>query len=804
MERAEELVGRSLGRYRITALVGKGGMATVYKATHPGLGQTVAIKVLHPHMATDPDMLGRFHNEAQAVANLRHPNIVRVLDFDVQGDQYFMVMEFVDGPTLATQLSGFASQGRNMPAGEVARILEPLCSAVDYAHGQGMIHRDIKPSNVLLTPQGEPVLTDYGIAKMVGVTQHTATGTVMGSAYYMSPEQAQGSGIDGRTDIYSLGVMLFEMLAGRVPYEGDTLATVLVKHITAPVPPVCTYNSQLPPLLDNVMDVALAKDPAQRFQTGAALAVALRQGLAAPAAAAGTTTFERGAAAGGATTVEPARGAAGQTAAEALAARTATRDVYISYAPQDKAAAEAVCARLEAEEVTCWIAPRDVLPGRTFAQSLSSAIHAARVFVLVFSAATNESQQVERELHMADVSRLPVVPLRVQDVQPHESIEYYLAGRAWVEASGPPLDAHLGRLVENVSLLLLQAPPRQPGSAAVVTTFEPAPSARAVTGAEPPPAAEEPALPPAQSAAAPAPAATVAQPAPPAVAPAVPVTVSSAAAVEPTPPAAESAPAAEPELSPAAETTGEPAAVEPAPPAVEPAPPLIVPPAAEAAVYAETTVEPGPASAAPAGAAVGAAVGVAAAAGAVTEEAGAPAVEVAVTVAAVKPAPPAAEDLAGPAAEAAASAVTEPAAKAHEQELAPASPAPTTVEPPSTGAAATTVEPRPPAGAAATTVEPPSTGAAATTVEPRPPAGAAATTLEPPPGAAAATAYEAPAAAGAPAAVVQPAPGVPSQPGAGPEAPGLPTRFQTRAVAAAAAVGVAWVVILFVLEKYVL
>ena len=309
MDSAEALVGRSLGRYRITALVGKGGMATVYKATHPGLGQTVAIKVLHPHMATDQDMLARFHNEAQAVANLRHPNIVRVLDFDVENDQYFMVMEYVDGPTLAAQLSGFAEQGRRMPADEVARIFEPLCSAVDYAHGQGMIHRDIKPANVLLTPQGEPVLTDYGIAKMVGVTQHTATGTVMGSAYYMSPEQAQGSGIDGRTDIYSLGVMLFEMLTGRVPYEGDTLATVLVKHITAPVPAVCTYNSQLPPLLDDVMGVALAKDPAQRFQTGLALSAAFRQGLAAPAAGAGATTIERGThgatTAGGFTSVQP-------------------------------------------------------------------------------------------------------------------------------------------------------------------------------------------------------------------------------------------------------------------------------------------------------------------------------------------------------------------------------------------------------------------------------------------------------------------------------------------------------------------
>jgi tRNA A-37 threonylcarbamoyl transferase component Bud32 len=803
VERAEELVGRSLGRYRITALVGKGGMATVYRATHPGLGQTVAIKVMHPHMASDPDMLGRFHNEAQAVANLRHPNIVRVLDFDVQGDQYFMVMEFVDGPTLATQLSGFAGQGRTMPTAEVVRILEPLCSAVDYAHGQGMIHRDIKPSNVLLTPQGEPVLTDYGIAKMVGVTQHTATGTVMGSAYYMSPEQAQGSGIDGRTDIYSLGVMLFEMLAGRVPYEGDTLATVLVKHITAPVPPVCTYNSQLPPLLDDVMNVALAKDPGRRFQTGKALAAAVRQGLAGTSTTAGDRGTD-GAPVGAVSSGAHLRATAGQTAAEALAARTATRDVYISYAPPDKAAAEAVCSRLEGEGITCWIAPRDVLPGRSFAQALSGAIHAARVFVLVFSAATNESQQVERELHMADVSRLPVVPLRLQDVEPHESIEYYLAGRAWVEASGPSLDPHLGRLVENVSMLLLQAPSRQP-SPASETAFEPAPAATPATAAAPTDAA---------------PAATVAAP----------------AAAEAPAPAASPA-AALSEAAPA------PAVAPLAPPA-----PVTAPPVATAA-STETTLEPviAPPAAAAAAAGLVAAVGAAEAGTTAAEPTVPPAVPEETTVefeppvvAAAAAAPPSNETAGPVAGEAAAppppvyAEGPEPAeaapSAATEAEVATEAEAPAEIEVPEAGPASVPVSEAPAMpGAAptpgATTVEPLAAGAAPftvdlsaeaafspTTVEP-PPAAAGATSVEAPPAVAAATTYEPPAAGAAVAApagstagqVSHPAPGVPSQPAvAGSESAGLPVRFRTRAIAAAAAVGVAWVVVLFVLEKYVL
>ena len=275
-----DLTGRTLGRYRITALVGRGGMATVYKATHPGLAQTVAVKVLHAHMACDAGVRARFQHEAQAVAALRHPNIVRVLDFDCINEAYLMVMEYVEGPTLAERLSALVTQGRRMPPREVLRIFAPLCSALDYAHRKGMIHRDVKPGNVLLTTEGEPVLSDYGIAKIVGVTQHTAMGTVMGSAYYMSPEQAQGLELDGRSDLYSLGVVLFEALAGRVPYSGDTLGTVLARHITAPVPPVCVLNDELPPTMDGLMRVVLAKAPAERFRTGRALATAMHGSLA--------------------------------------------------------------------------------------------------------------------------------------------------------------------------------------------------------------------------------------------------------------------------------------------------------------------------------------------------------------------------------------------------------------------------------------------------------------------------------------------------------------------------------------------
>ena len=490
---ADELIGRTLGRYKITALVGRGGMATVYRATHPGLEQTVAVKVLHAHVATDADLLGRFQQEARAVAALRHPNIVRVVDFDCIEDVYFMVMEYIDGLTMSAYLRDMAAAGRHVPAADVLRIFEPLCSAVDYAHGQGMIHRDIKPSNVLLTGQGEPVLTDYGIAKMVGVAQHTATGTVMGSAFYMSPEQAQGIAVDGRSDIYSLGVMLFESLAGQVPYEGDTLATVLVKHITAPVPAVCPLNEELPPLLDSLMRVALAKDPGDRFQTGKALAVALRQGLAPLAAQSGAesataTRVERPLSGGPAP--RGTKGVETPTPAKPSTERGAAHDVFISYAASDRAVADAVCTALETEHIRCWIAPRDVLPGQSFARALVNAIHAARVFVLVFSSATNNSQQVERELDRAASARLPILPLRVEDVLPRESIEYYLAGQHWLDALTPPLDDHLERLTVAITALLQRSAPRatdHPEAAApepvvwatgapATTAYEPAPA----------------------------------------------------------------------------------------------------------------------------------------------------------------------------------------------------------------------------------------------------------------------------------------------------------------------------------------
>mgnify|MGYP002682577895 CR=1 FL=1 len=276
-----------LGRYEIIGVLGRGGMATVYRARHPGLGQEVALKVLHSHLAADPSFVGRFQTEARAVAGLRHPNIIRVLDFDFINDTYFIVMEYIAGETLAERTARFAEQGQYPDLPEAVRLFTPLCSALDYAHRQGMIHRDIKPTNILLTQEGDPVLTDFGIARILGSARYTQTGFVVGSAHYMSPEQAQDLTSDPRSDLYSLGVVLFEFLTGRVPFEGDTTATVLLKHLTASVPAARPLNPKLPEGIEEVLSIVLAKEPEGRYQTAGQLAAALAavmSGVGAPSA----------------------------------------------------------------------------------------------------------------------------------------------------------------------------------------------------------------------------------------------------------------------------------------------------------------------------------------------------------------------------------------------------------------------------------------------------------------------------------------------------------------------------------------
>jgi serine/threonine-protein kinase len=254
-------------------------MAEVYKAYQPGLDRYVGIKVLHGHLVDDEGFIGRFEREAHAIGRLRHPNIVQAVDFDREDETFFMVMEFIDGPTLKDEIKGRKAADKPFTFQEISLIFSALCSAVDYAHSRGMVHRDIKPANVMINEEGQVVLTDFGIARIVGATQYTQTGALSGTPAYMSPEQGQGDRGDERSDIYALGVMLYEMATGIVPYDADTPFAVIMKHISQPLPLPSTVNPEIPEDVEKVILKAMSKAPDDRYQTPGNMALALRDAI---------------------------------------------------------------------------------------------------------------------------------------------------------------------------------------------------------------------------------------------------------------------------------------------------------------------------------------------------------------------------------------------------------------------------------------------------------------------------------------------------------------------------------------------
>jgi serine/threonine protein kinase len=268
--------GKMLGKYEIGPVIGQGGMAQVYKGHHPALKRDVAIKLIHSHLVSGEGFIERFQREAQLVAALRHPNIVQVYDLDTDAGVYFMVMEFIDGLTLSARLEKMRKQNQLFSLSQTVELLLPLCSALDYAHSQGMIHRDVKPGNVMFTGRDQPVLTDFGLAKIVGGTMSMASGLVVGTPMYMSPEQAYGESGDARSDIYALGVMLFELVTGNVPFTGDTPLSIIFKQVNDPLPSVKLINALVPDKIEQIIIKATAKKPANRYQSCAELAAALR------------------------------------------------------------------------------------------------------------------------------------------------------------------------------------------------------------------------------------------------------------------------------------------------------------------------------------------------------------------------------------------------------------------------------------------------------------------------------------------------------------------------------------------------
>ncbi|MGH2331016.1 Stk1 family PASTA domain-containing Ser/Thr kinase [Thermoanaerobacter mathranii] len=261
------MIGRILGnRYEILEEIGEGGMAKVYKAKCHLLNRIVAIKILRPEFAADEDFVKKFRRESQAAASLSHPNIVSIYDVGQEGDIYYIVMEYINGHTLKKLIS---ENGGPLEVKRAIEIARQVCKALDHAHKNRIIHRDIKPQNILVTEEDVAKVTDFGIARAANGSTITYTGDVVGTAYYFSPEQAKGGIVDERTDIYSLGIVLYEMLTGKVPFEGDSPISVALKHIQEEIIPPSRLNEKVPKELDQIVLKATQKDVNLRYQTAA-------------------------------------------------------------------------------------------------------------------------------------------------------------------------------------------------------------------------------------------------------------------------------------------------------------------------------------------------------------------------------------------------------------------------------------------------------------------------------------------------------------------------------------------------------
>ncbi|MGQ0548051.1 MAG: protein kinase domain-containing protein, partial [Armatimonadota bacterium] len=249
------------GRYEVLELIAEGGMSTVYRARQLSDGAIVALKILRDQYTADREFLERFAREAQAAETLSHPNVVRVLETGRDGQTYFIAMEYVDGIDLKVHLRRI---GR-LEAVDAERIARAICEALDYAHHQGIVHRDIKPQNILLASDGTVKVADFGIARAMAAVTITQTGTVLGSVQYMSPEQARGAGVGRASDVYALGVVLFEMLTGRLPFEGESPIAIALKHLHDILPRAREIEPSVPRRLEGIIQRATAKRSEDRY-----------------------------------------------------------------------------------------------------------------------------------------------------------------------------------------------------------------------------------------------------------------------------------------------------------------------------------------------------------------------------------------------------------------------------------------------------------------------------------------------------------------------------------------------------------
>ena len=263
-----------IGKYKILGTLGKGGMGIVYRGLDPDIERDVAIKTIRfdnfSEGTAKDDLMARFIREARAAGKLTHANIVTVYDVCREDDVTYIVMQFVEGQSL----QAIMDTGKIFSPLECIQIFKPICDALDYAHGLGIVHRDIKPANILIDKTGKPYIADFGVARMEESTM-TRSGTTVGTLSYMSPEQIKGQGIDGRSDIFSLGIILYQLLAGKMPFDGDNISTIVYKIVNEQPPRIADINKGLPPGYDIVIGKVLAKNPEDRFQTCRALAASL-------------------------------------------------------------------------------------------------------------------------------------------------------------------------------------------------------------------------------------------------------------------------------------------------------------------------------------------------------------------------------------------------------------------------------------------------------------------------------------------------------------------------------------------------
>ena len=275
----DKLVGQQLGAYTINEAVGRGGMARVYKGFHKDLNRYAAIKVIEMGLSTDEEFIQRFRREAQAIASLKHANIVTIYDFAAFEYGYYLVMEYIDGHDLESTIVA----GEEISPDTLQSIVFDIASALDHAHGHDVIHRDVKPSNIMITHSGQAILTDFGLVMLPNSAANTTQGNAFGTPYYMAPEQAtSSSAASSASDIYSLGCIIFELLAGKPPYEADSPLGVALKHVSDPIPNIQERASTVPDSVRGVIEKAMAKDASDRFTSAGEMAVALTEAWSHP------------------------------------------------------------------------------------------------------------------------------------------------------------------------------------------------------------------------------------------------------------------------------------------------------------------------------------------------------------------------------------------------------------------------------------------------------------------------------------------------------------------------------------------